>query len=316
MTTKIVFLMPERSGSTLLGRTLSACPTFHHGMTTADHAAKEACGPNNLLYVATKPPNICAFHSLGMLQPKSTTAMLTTKLSNCEFEVYADNLIDKPTPLIDTTLYQERNWNSGVAWTVEHIEHFNQLGDFKFINLVRDGRNQIASYKQRTISGLERVGEIVWLNKDRDIKNWKMSKEREEALFHQVKKDCHRFQFRARNTLEAVAKFDNYTILKYEDLVSDPRKTLKRIAKFTNIPLDIERMIKTIKTSPPNSSYRTPIERRGESFASQFKVENTLKRWTSLTQKEKEYLQDTIGQELIGLGYLSNITDTSWITEE
>ena len=120
----VVFLLTERSGSTLIGRLLSGCPMFHHGMTATYHAVEDAYGPNGHMFVATKPKHICPFFTLGTIHPKSVTSVLEDGVcSSFPFEVYADNIIDWPTPLIDTSVSPAKSWNSGVAWTVEHIEY-------------------------------------------------------------------------------------------------------------------------------------------------------------------------------------------------
>ena len=323
-TLRVVFLIPERSGSTHLGRILSGNPMFHNGMSFThppggNHPER---GPNNLIYVATQPPYTVPLYTLGTAWPRSTTAVLdevlTAGVDSFPIEVWLDNLLDFPTGLVDPEISPHNAWNSGTSWTKEHIQHYSNRGNFKFVNLMRDGRNQVASYKQRTISARHKAGCLNWTGKDMSIENWEIDAELKSCFRQEVQMRSRRFQFRARNTLEAQASCDNYMVLKFEDLVTDEVGTLQKLMEFTGLSLDLEgKIANVLQKAPPNSSYRAPLDKQQQgSFDQTFQKSDTLKRWTTLSREERECFHSIAAQEMVELGYLKNLNDTQWIDED
>jgi hypothetical protein len=140
---------------------------------------------------------------------------------------------------------------------------------WRFVYLLRDPRNRIVSYlnwgkvKEKDLSEKERGGEIDLI--------------------------CNAVKISTSGILE-MSKDPRFTVLRFEDLVEDPTAEFARILRMINLKLDTKKFQQKLPLFESNSSF-------GD------KGTDSNNRWKALDKKSKALIKDSIGQEIIDLGY-------------
>lgn len=147
--------------------------------------------------------------------------------------------------------------------------------DWTFIQLVRDGRNQIESLRKLP-AGIEE----------------QLNKEDPEDYFKVL---CKGYRNRSRMAIDCNSQLDNFKLYYFEDFITDPVGQLKDMYTFAGLKLD-EDFVK-------NAFDYTKAKRSIEQHSS-FKTNKGMNnRWDSWTDKEKEIFYNIAGKELIEIGY-------------
>ena len=151
-----------------------------------------------------------------------------------------------------------------------------EIPDALFLHIIRDGRDVALSLRK-----LGGFNPLPWQQNTRSLQ--------ETALYWKwlVKK--------GRRYGREIA--DDYMEVHFEDLIGDPGRTLARLSKFLDHPLDLDQIrdsaLGTVKNS--NSAFQEEIS--GSTF-------EPVQRWKrKLTEKEVAALQWHIGNTLEALGY-------------
>lgn len=144
--------------------------------------------------------------------------------------------------------------------------------EWKFVYVIRDGRDQIESYWHLIAYGAKKRGEVY----DRwDLDNIKYS----SSLFKQ----------RARRVIDCSQKLKNYTIVRFEDLVSKPVSTLDSALSFCGFTPDLSQIRDTVQRIIPNSSYSS--------------TENVTRRSRNWPKEWNDAFWEIAGKESLQLGY-------------
>jgi hypothetical protein len=262
MSHRIIFLVSARSGSHLLGQLLSGDIFLNLEEKVDDHQ------------ILTTPAGLCPLYTPGYSGDRN---ILFRRPVNTPFDSFIDYVADGPAE------YDLDNLEIGLEWNPEQISYISSLTDkCTFFQLIRDGRNQVASLKA--------------LEEGYSNSNWNLDHFKSIVLT---------FKYRAKSILERESLFENFHILKFEDLVFDPVVILSKIKFLAEVPLDYSAIEDTIKNISPNSSYWNVGEL--------FERSDTNFRWKGLTVLERKVFHEIAGEELLRLGY---IDDNSWIYKE
>lgn len=160
-----------------------------------------------------------------------------------------------------------------------------EIPEALFVHIIRDGRDIALS--------LRKLGEFrpfPWSRQPRNLE--------ETALYWEwMVKKGRRYGREIKN---------DYLEICYEDLVSDPRSTLKVLGEFLDHNVDYDR-IQTAALgtlSKPNSSFREEVSDA---------LFNPVRRWRqSLSQDEVASLKWQVGKTLEAVGYLRTISEQCW----
>ena len=159
------------------------------------------------------------------------------------------------------------------------------IPDALFIHVIRDGRDVALSLSRRRY-----IKPFPW-------------KERETAIGAAIY-----WQWILKKGRRIGRTFgSDYTEIRFEQLVSDPRSALNNLSSFLDHELDYDRIQRTAlgSVSQPNTSFKTQSP---QEF-------NPVERWKKdLTADEVAKIEELIGETLIELGYgLANLeTRHSW----
>ena len=146
--------------------------------------------------------------------------------------------------------------------------------NWRFISLIRDGRNQIESLRKFK-GGFEA----------------QKMKEDPDDYFKVL---CKGFRNRASIALDCQRLlFEQYKIFRFEDFIQDPIRITSDMFSFAGLTLNTSKI--SLPTSGEHSSF-------GESS-------NYTDRWHSWTTQEKDIFKEIAGRELIALGYEK---DNNW----
>lgn len=145
---------------------------------------------------------------------------------------------------------------------------------WRFIYMVRDGRNQIESL--RNIPG--------------GIESEKHQKNPQD--YFQVL--CKGFRNRARLALDCQTKVPGFKMYRFENFIQDPLKTMNDIYEFLGLGLDRDFVTK---------AWNLTLEAGVQKQHSSFKTSNFDNRWHSWSDWEKETFDRLAGKELEELGY-------------
>lgn len=145
--------------------------------------------------------------------------------------------------------------------------------DWKFVYIVRDGRNQIESMR-------------------------KMKGGYEEALIKEDPKDrflqlCKGFRNRAQVAIDCARQLPNFRIFKFEDIVADPVSVFTEMFEWCEIPIDVEKVRRNHEAS--QTGIKTHSSFQDRSFDDRWK-----KNWT---WTEASLFNQIAGPQLEGLGY-------------
>lgn len=263
MSCRIIFLVSARGGSHLLGRLLAGDDVLN---------LEE---PLDNYQVPTIPSGLCPLYTPG--HPENRDILFRRPIET-PFDLFIDYIAD------GFVEYKLQSLEVGMEWNADQISYVTNLSDeCVFFQLIRDGRNQIASLKFLEESPR---WDTVW---DQD----------------RFKSMAYAFRWRAQKVLEKEDLFSNFHILKFEDLVSDITGVLDKIKLLTGLSLDYSKIYEAIDKIHPNSSYWN--------VGDIFDKEATSFRWKGLTTSERRIFHEIAGSELLQLGYIDN---NNWIEEK
>lgn len=152
------------------------------------------------------------------------------------------------------------------------------MADTKIVHLIRDGRNQVESWYQH-------------LNRTRKVAKKELLSRQEDAF----ETWCSSFAGRASRSIEC-SDLNNYMLVKFEDLVTDPVGCLTSVYEFLSLSVQRDVVGQNFLAITPNSSFHSDVDPR---------------RWLSWSREEREIFHRIAGRELIHLGYE---VDNSWIS--
>jgi len=167
---------------------------------------------------------------------------------------------------------------SPMKWGLSELRPFFYEG-WKFVNILRDGRNLIESTRFHR-GGVEE----------------ELNKQDPGDYFKQL---CMAFRNKARVALQTQLLLgrDVYRILKFEDMMEEPLKFMNDLYKFLyDLPADnviLKKKIAQIRAPKNNHS----------SFLGQTKIEDMKQRHMSWTEQEREMFREIAGKEQEELGY-------------
>lgn len=164
---------------------------------------------------------------------------------------------------------------SPMKWSRKELSKLT--GEWKFISLIRDGRNHIASL----------------INKKESLEKALFEKDPEEYF----RIECKAFRNRARVALDC-SSWENYRIFRFEDLVQNPVGTITNMFSYFGLKKDKDYYSKVA------SSYFNPNKANNHSSFSDNSKMNY--RWHGWTPEQREVFNEIAGQELVDLGYEKN----------
>jgi len=233
--------------------------------------------------VATVPEGLCPLYTPGYPGPHHS---LYFTYPDSPFDAFVNYVADGPT-------CSAQSDPCGASWDSDDITGLlaQDVGEWHFVHSLRDGRNQLASLKY-----LEEGAST----------NLRWSESRLEG-------SCRAFQYRARVAIDNASQFNNYHLLRFEDLALDPHGTLSCISSLTGLPLDLDRVMGMFEEIDPNSSYDDlggPVINPGVPIPDRDRIRY---RWRGFSSEERETIHRIAGHELEELGYIQG---SSWVEEE
>ena len=277
MSKKIVFIATGRGGSRFLGQMLTGVPTYNYvggDQSQYNRFRQYQKSPTHYIFIATQPKFICPLYALHHVQSKGDPVFT-------QFDKFY---------LRDNSKYETEAFFTTASWRPEKILADRERVDVTVLRFMRDGRNIIGSWK-----GFE----TIHAKKPFNVKH--------------VKVLAMQYRDQARIALDCKATLDDCHIIKFEDGVMNPILFMENITNLTGIPFDIGMCMSSYASISPDSSFKNSPEFKNlTAFYRAFKPTDTLVRWKTLTEEEREAVHQIAGQELIDLGY---ITDDSWIEE-
>jgi len=147
-------------------------------------------------------------------------------------------------------------------------------GDWRFLYLIRDGRNQIESM-MNIVGGVEE----------------QKSKQNKDDYFLVL---CKGWRNRARLALDCQKRLQNFRLFHFENLITEPMKTMKAVYSFLDLELDKDKVQKAWDFSV------SQVRKSHSSFCDNTKTNNRYSFWTDW---QKEQFNNIAGKELIELGY-------------
>ena len=165
--------------------------------------------------------------------------------------------------------YEDKTWTK---WSKQDLQKLP--GDWNFVSLIRDGRNQIESLRNNK-GGIE------------------------EKLNNQDSKDyfkvlCKAFRNRARLAIDC-QELNNYTMFKFEDFISNPVSVMREMFIAADLSLNEEyckSILKVVRQSD--------VEKAHSSFKDKSAVNQ---RWHNWSEEEILTFKEIAGKELEELGY-------------
>jgi hypothetical protein len=251
----IAFFLYYRAGSSLFHRLINSTSTS-----------------SGLRYLPTVPKDIYRIKYLS--GPDLDGAVESGQLTAVSIHVgnwwgkFPDNK-DIPGPLESP---------SPMKWSRKELGEL--LGKWKFVSLIRDGRNHISSL----------------INKEGSLES-KLYQENSKDYFEM---ECIAFRNKARVALDC-SKWDNYRIFRFENLVQDPVGTVMNIFSYLGLEGDRDYLseIAGIFSKPAKAN-------KHSSFSDDSKMHY---RWHEWTSEQKKIFNEIAGKELIDLGYEK---DSNW----
>lgn len=166
---------------------------------------------------------------------------------------------------------------SPMKWGPTELINLQQQfpAEWKFINLLRDGRNQIESFR-RLKGGVEEKLNCI------DPADYFMG-------------HCLGWRNKARIALDCETVLNNYKIFRFEDLMNNPKETLLSLFSFLgrdpNMEFLMEKMleVKKRKVGTKHSSFKKDSEMH--------------RRWKSWEKWEVQYFKKVANRELLELEY-------------
>ena len=275
---KVLFLLHYRGGSCFFNF-LNGCPTMH-SIHTHDRLNPHIKEEDRLV-------NIDQWTGTDAGYWLST---VPSKVAACEhlYSVPLDDLHTLDLPL-DTFGWWANvgDWWGEVAshhdvpqpYGVETFYRFapqdliDLPGDWQFIYVIRDGRNQVESMR-RVRGGAEET-----------------KKKSNGVDYFQVL--CKGWRNRARMVLDCAAQLPNCRVFRFEDLVSQPIKTMQAVYQFLGLAIDTVAVQSALEFTTQNVQHEH----------SSFKNSQTNDRWRSWSQEEVDLFHNIAGKELRELGY-------------
>jgi hypothetical protein len=148
-------------------------------------------------------------------------------------------------------------------------------GDWKFIYLIRDGRNQAASFWNR------REGTTEWKRRLKDPDDY--------FLFL-----CKSWRNRARVAIDNQRRIKDYKIFKFEDFVSSPIETLSKMIEHLGYEPDKQRITESVEFATQSGRVHKHSSFGNGSFN---------ERWRGWTHVQKKTFMSIAELELRELGY-------------
>jgi len=289
---KTLFILNPRAGSNLflflIGSNKIGCLIDHENQTLARYGSKYAdlvnpyisqdnvhindwSGTEESFWLSTKPGKICPCDNYYVRDPQTT---LVTNPPIDQFSWYVH--------MGDWWGVTETHHQVPGPYDLETFSRFSHKeltalpgDDWKFIYMIRDGRNQIES-----LFNIPDGYEADRLKKDADD-------------FFLVM--CKGWRNRARLALDCQALLPNYKLFKFENFIKDPVNILGEMLTFAGLELNTDLVSKSYKYLNEQS-----YQSKHSSFA---KNHDTNQRYHSWTDWQKEQFHDIAGKELIELGY-------------
>jgi hypothetical protein len=153
-------------------------------------------------------------------------------------------------------------------WSAEYLK---RLPDTVFFSLIRDGRNKLASHRSRPGNA------EVW---DSQKFEW------EAAAWRNI----------ARVMLDCQKQLPNYHLIRFEDFVADPLRTLESFFAIHGHALDVEKCTQLVDRDRLGG-----IANMHSSFGGVKRCNDRYRDW-SITEQQK--FTEIAGRELGDLGYL------------
>jgi len=170
--------------------------------------------------------------------------------------------------------------------TVLRVAQIKQeIPEALFVHIIRDGRDIALSLRK-----MQGFNPFPWSRKPRSLE--------ETALYWEW------MVHKGRSAGHAIPR--DYAEIRYEDLVSDPRGTLKRLRDFLHHDLDYDRIQSTGlgRISETNSSFRE------EAADADF---NPVERWKErLSGEQVAALEWHVGKTLEEVGYARTVSRSAW----
>jgi hypothetical protein len=276
---KALFLLNYRGGSNLFSF-LNGCPGIYSIQTKEDHFNPDISEEDRLVkspgwqetptayWMATVPPRTCISEHIYTYPIKDMIKLdLPLNLVAWQGNVgdwwgEVSSHEEVPGPYDYKTFYR---------FSSDELSSLS--GDWRFIYLIRDGRNQIESF--RNIRG-----------------GCEEQKLKEDAKDYFMVL-CKGYRNRARVALDCQKALSNFKMFYFEDLVKDPISTMKSVYRFLDLEIDESHVKRAL-------SYSIAVVKP---FHSSFNSTCTTSRWHSWTDWEMETFNSIAGKELSELGY-------------
>ena len=232
---------------------------------------KEWTGSNSSFWLPTIPKKICPCENYFSLSPEQINDnlpfshfALNVHIGNWWGEV--DSHLEVPEPYdIDTP----------VKFAAQDLLSLpGKQEDWKFIYIMRDGRNQLESLRNFP-GGIE-----------------EQYHKKDPVNYFQVL--CKTYRNKARLALDCQKQLPNFKIIKFEDLTSNCLDTTKEIYKFIDLPLDEEFV---------THAYNLTISSKRDKKHSSFKDKDYHNRWKSWNNWEINTFKNIAGNELEEMNY-------------
>jgi hypothetical protein len=270
---RAVFFLHYRSGSTLF-----LLLTGAEGGFVAKYHNKSYMR-ENISFLTTDPPYdvICKHVHCGAIQETSeglnpNDHCITTRIGdwwgNCPINEIPDPY-GSPTPM---------KWSY-----LELLDPFFE--GYKFINLIRDGRNYIESMRSLKGGIEERLN-----NAD------------PETYFIRL---CKGYRNRAKIALDAqeVLGQDRYKIFYFRDLTKEPIDTIGKIYNFAyNLDVDVNAVTQRLEAIDAVKRKKRMADGK-RPYNSSFKDAEILDRWRNWTTYERQIFEDIAGEVHKELGF-------------
>jgi hypothetical protein len=286
---KILFIRNYRSGTNLinflLGKKMTSFsanstirkvyqgkPIINPAVVHKNAFSGSWVGTEHSFFLPTNPPEICPCENL-LITGHNIQSVLDHNLNSPYFAWYTQHG-DWWGESTSATVPEPYEVETGVRYGPNDLLSLPG-NDWKFIYFLRDARNQIESLRNLP-GGIE--GE--------------KQKDNPTDYFELL---CKAFRNRARMTIDSNNQLSNFIIIRFEDLVRSPIKTLSEAFSFSGLCLDQN----FIKKSLALSKTKKTVEQHS-SFKSK---KNINKRWSNWSKWEVDTFKSIAGNELIELGY-------------
>jgi len=279
MNNRFMFFVQERGGSNLLNRLLSQI-----GDNELEERALVHGGEKDIRKLPTKED--VKFYPLYQPVAKILTEQQDSLDQRCAYLMYAEDWWGSESP----------ESNIKPIWGPSMLRSWLSPGNWLVFSMLRDGRNQVTS---------RLIGDYINQNPAILSSHNKAFTPRDEIVnaalseLDKFERLCLSWAMKVRVHLANLEKFSSmYTILKFEDMTSNPQTFLIDLLEKCGLTPNLE----SAKSVDLNS---TSIWGRGKKFHAAEASNSRYKKWNDI---HYEICKKVMGEELALLGYIGEGT--------